>query len=253
MDLGLKNRVVLVTGAGQGLGEAIGLGFADEGASVAFHYFSSSSHAEHGVRAAQERGVRAAAYQADVRDRGAVDAMIESIEHDLGPIDVVVSNAAFTHREDFLESTPDDWQPQLDVTIKGMLNVAQAVVKRMIERKRGSFVVLTGDSGRVGESRMVVTGATRAAAIGFAKSFAKEFARFNIRANVVALGLIKTPSFARHIPNDPEMLARVTKMYPLRRLGEMEDAVPTVLLLASDRASWITGQVVSVNGGYSMV
>jgi 3-oxoacyl-[acyl-carrier protein] reductase len=250
MDLGLKDRVVLVTGAGQGLGEAIGLGFAREGARVAFHRFSSVGGAH---RAARELGVRSGAYQADVRDRAAVDSMVEAVERDLGPLDVLVSNHAHTARSDFLRSRPEEWRPQVDVTIVGLMHVCQSVLERMTERKSGTIVVVTGDSGRVGESKLAVTAAGRAAAIGFSKSLAREMARYAIRVNVVSLGLVRTPSFARHIPNDPETLERVLKLYPLGRLGEMEDVVPMVLLLASERASWITGQVVSINGGYSMV
>lgn len=250
MDLCLKDRVVLVTGAGQGLGEAMGLGFAREGAGVAFHYFSSAAGAH---QAARELGVRSGAYRADVRDRSAVDAMVEAIERDLGPLDVLVSNHAYTARSDFLRSRPEEWRPQVDVTIVGLMHVCQSVLSRMAERKRGSVVVVTGDSGRVGESKLAVTAAGRAAAIGFSKSLAREMARYGIRVNVVSLGLVKTPSFARHISNDPETLERVINLYPLRRLGEMEDVVPMVMLLASERASWITGQVISINGGYSMV
>jgi 3-oxoacyl-[acyl-carrier protein] reductase len=253
VDLGLKDRVVLVTGAGQGLGEALGLAFAREGARVAFHYLSSAEGAQRSAAVARGLGVKAQAYRADVRDRSAVDRLVASIEQDLGPLDVLVSNHAYTARQEFLESTPEDWRPQLEVTVTGMMHICQAALRRMVIRQSGSIVIVTGDSGRVGESKLAVTAAARAGAIGFGKSLAKEMARFGIRVNMVSLGLLETPSLDRHLGRDPALLERVLRQYPLGRLGGVDDVVPMVLLLASDRASWVTGQVVSINGGYSMV
>lgn len=251
MDLKLKDRVVLVTGAGQGVGRVIGEAFAKEGAHVAFHYHRSAEGAEAGAGAARAMGVKAKAYRASLDDRPAIDAMVASIEGDLGPIDILVNNAAHTAQQYFMDSSEEDWKPRIAVTVIGLMHVCQSVMKGMSARKRGAIVTMAGDSGRVGEARLSVTAATRAAAIAFSKSMAREMAKFSIRVNVVSLGLVKTPNFDQH--SDPAQLERVTKMYPLRRLGEMEDVPPMVLLLASERCSWITGQVVSINGGYSMV
>ena len=250
MDLRLKGRVVLVTGAGQGIGRAIGEAFAHEGAHVAFHYNHSAAGAEEGAAAARKLGVKAKAFGADLQDRPALDAMVACIEEDLGPIDILINNAAGTRHQFFMESTPEDWEPQIGVTIVGLMQVCQSVLARMSARKRGSIVTIAGDSGKIGESRLAVTAAARGAAIAFSKSMAREMARFNIRVNIVALGLVKTPNFEQH--TDTAQLERITKLYPLRRLGEMEDVPPMILLLASDRSSWVTGQVVSVKGGYSM-
>ena len=251
MDLGLKSRVVLVTGAGQGVGRAIGDAFAREGAHVAFHYHRSAAGAEAGAEAARAMGVKAKAFAANLEDRPAIDAMVAAVEHELGPIDILVNNAAATGQQYFMESTEADWKPRIAVTVVGLMHVCQSVIARMSKRNRGSIVTLAGDSGRIGEARLAVTAATRGAAIAFSKSMAREMARFNIRVNIVALGLVKTPNFANH--SDPALLERVTKMYPLRRLGEAEDVPPLVLMLASERTSWVTGQVISINGGYSMV
>ena len=111
-----------------------------------------------------------------------------------------------------------------------------------------------GDSGRVGESRLTVTAAARGSMIGFTKSLAKEFARYGVRANCVSLGLVRSERFDHHTGDaDDERMQRILAAYPLRRLGRPDDVAPMVLLLASDRCSWVTGQVVSVNGGYAMV
>jgi 3-oxoacyl-[acyl-carrier protein] reductase len=251
LDLGLKGRVVLVTGAGQGVGRAIGEAFAQEGAHVAFHYNRSAAGAAAGAEAARAMGVKAKAFAVDLQDRPAINAMVAAVEQEFGPIDILVNNAAATGQQFFMESTEADWKPRIAVTVVGLMHVCQSVMAGMIKRKRGSIVTLAGDSGRIGEARLAVTAATRAAAIAFSKSMAREMAKFNIRVNIVSLGLVKTPNFTKH--SDPALVERVIKMYPLRRLGETEDVPPLVLMLASERTAWVTGQVVSINGGYSMV
>src|SRR5437763_12234062 len=156
MDLGLSDTVVLVTGAGQGLGRAIGLAFATERAHVAFHYHSSSDGAERAAKEARALGVKSLAVGADLRSEREVAAGVERVERELGPIDVLVNNAAATQRKLFLETTPADWAAQVDVTVKGTLLITHAVVGLMATRGSGVIVNLMGDSGRVGESRMHV-------------------------------------------------------------------------------------------------
>jgi NAD(P)-dependent dehydrogenase (short-subunit alcohol dehydrogenase family) len=198
--------------------------------------------------------VRSLAVQADISDAGAAGQLVAQVEDGLGAVDVLVNNAAVGARQRFLESTPDDWRPQLDVTVFGMLAVSHAVLSGMAERRRGVVVGIMGDSGRVGESGLTVTATARAAMMGFTRSIAKELARFGIRANAVSLGLVETESFSGHAGGtDPERLAKLTAAYPLRRLGLPSDVPPVVLLLASPLTSWVTGQVLSVNGGYAMV
>ena len=219
MDLGLSDTVVLVTGAGQGLGRAIGLAFA-----------------------------------ADLRVEAEVAAAVEGVEHELGPIDVLVNNAAATQRKLFLETTPADWAAQVDVTVKGTLLITHAVVGLMATRGSGVIVNLMGDSGRVGESRLLVTATARAATVGLTKSLAREFARAGIRANCVSIALVQTDRFDAHAGGaDDERMKKIVAQYPLGRVGRADDVTPMVLLLASPRAGWITGQVVSVNGGYAML
>jgi NAD(P)-dependent dehydrogenase (short-subunit alcohol dehydrogenase family) len=212
MDLALGGKVVLVTGAGQGLGRALGLAFAREAAAV------------------------------------------ERVERECGPIEVLVNNAAATQRQAFLDSTPEDWQAQVDVTVTGTLRITQAVARRMVERRSGAIVNLMGDSGRVGESGLLVTATARASTLGLTRSLARELARDGIRANCVSIALVQTDNVAAHAGGVDEVrMQRILAQYPLRRLGRPDDVVPMVLLLASPRSSWTTGQVVSVNGGYAMV
>jgi 3-oxoacyl-[acyl-carrier protein] reductase len=254
MDLGLRGQVVLVTGAGQGLGRAIGLGFAREGADVAFHHHASAAGAEAAAVEARELGVRALAVGADLRDDAAVARAVDVVERDLGPIAVLVNNAAATQRKAFLETTAAEWQAQVDVTVTGTLRITQAVARAMTARKAGAIVSLMGDSGRVGESGLLVTATTRASMVGLTRSLARELARHGIRANCVSIALVQTENLGAHAGGaEGERLQRILAQYPLRRLGRPEDVVPMVLLLASPLSSWTTGQVVSVNGGYAMV
>ena len=254
MDLALRDQVVLVTGAGQGLGRSIGLAFAREGAHVAFHYHSSAHGAEAAANEAQALGVKAIAVGADLRDDAAVRDAVEGVERELGPIAVLVNNAAATRRQLFLESTAADWASQVDVTVSGTLRMTHAVARRMAARHAGAIVNLMGDSGRVGESGLLVTATARASTIGLTKSLAKELARHGIRANCVSIALVRTEHLADHAGGAAdERMQKLLAQYPLRRLGRPEDVTPMILLLASPLSSWTTGQVVSVNGGYAMV
>ncbi|MEU6135181.1 SDR family oxidoreductase [Nocardioides sp. NPDC047086] len=254
MDLKLRGKNVLVTGAGKGLGSALGLAFAAEGANVAFHYNSSAEGAEKAAAEAQELGVRATAVGADLNDGNAVTAAVAEVKERLGPIDILINNSAATQSKPFLETTEEDWAPQIGVTVTGTLRMTQAVAKQMVEEGvQGSIVSLMGDSGRVGESRLLVTATTRSTTVGLTKSLAKELARHKIRANAVSIALVQTGSLAEHTGNaDDEKMKRILSAYPLRRFGTPDDVAPTVLLLASDLSSWTTGQILSVNGGYAM-
>jgi 3-oxoacyl-[acyl-carrier protein] reductase len=253
MDLGLADKAVVVTGAGQGLGRAIGLAFAAERAHVAFHYRASGDGAEAAAAEARGLGVKSLAVGADLRVEAEVASAVDRVERALGPIDVLVNNAAATQRKLFLETTAADWDAQIDVTVKGTLRITHAVVGRMAARGSGAVVNLMGDSGRVGESRLLVTATARAATVGLTKSLAREFARAGIRANCVSIALVQTDRFDTHAGGaEGERMKKIVAQYPLGRVGRAEDVTPMVLLLASPRAAWITGQIVSVNGGYAM-
>ena len=198
--------------------------------------------------------MKAIAVGADLRDDAAVRDAVESVERELGPIAVLVNNAAATRRQPFLESTAADWASQVDVTVSGTLRITHAVARRMAARRAGAIVNLMGDSGRVGESGLLVTAAARASTVGLTKSLAKELARYGIRANCVSIALVQTEHLAEHAGGAAdERMQKLLAQYPLRRLGRPEDVTPMILLLASPLSSWTTGQVVSVNGGYAMV
>jgi NAD(P)-dependent dehydrogenase (short-subunit alcohol dehydrogenase family) len=254
VDLQLKGTNVLVTGGGQGLGLAIGKAFVAEGANVAFLYNTSGDGAIAAVEEAKVAGVNAVAVSADLRDRPSVEAAVTTATDALGSIDVLVNNAAATQSKPFFESTEEDWAPQIDVTVGGTLRICHIVGQQMAASGGGSIINLMGDSGRVGESRLLVTATTRSSTIGLTKSLAKELARHKIRANAVSIALVQTEHLDDHTGvADEERMKKILGAYPLRRLGRPDDVTPMILLLASPLSSWTTGQVISVNGGYSMV
>ncbi len=251
MDLGLKGKVALVTGAGRGVGREIALTLAREGAHVAVNYFKSRSGADEVVAECRKMGVKAQAHGADVSDYKAAKELVDLVIADFGGLNILVNNAGHSKMQLFAESGPEDWKPQIGVCLYGVIHCSHAVLPHFTARKAGRIINIVGDSGRVGEARLAVTAAARAGAIAFTKSMARELARFNITANAVALGLVET----EHM--DPAWLAakreKILPLYPLRRLGQPRDVAPLVALLASDGASWITGQTISVSGGYTTV
>lgn len=248
MDLGLRDRVVLVTGAGQGIGRAVGLGLAQEGARVAFHYHASAEGARSAVEFLRAAGHTAEAVMADLRDPAQIAALVVRVQDALGPIDVLVNNAAFTPAGPFLDADPRAVREAFDVTVFGTMELTRRVLGSMVERQQGVIVTLVGDAGRIGEARLAATSAARAAEMAFVKSVAKEFGRFGIRANAVSLGLVEKPDAPLHI--DANQRERALRLYPLRRFGRVEDVPPLVAWLASDLSAWTTGQVISLNGGY---
>lgn len=250
MDLGLSSQVVLVTGAGQGIGRAMGLALAQEGARVAFHYHGSREGAESAVAECQAKGHQALAVRGDLRELSQLVNIVADVEETLGPIDVLINNAAWTPSHPFLDTRPDDYLREFDVTVFATMELTRLVLKGMVERRQGSIITMAGDAGRIGESRLAVTAAARAAEMAFAKSIAKEFGRFNIRSNVISLGLVDKEDGS--LPFDESQRERLVRLYPLRRLGHIDDVLGLVALLASQRGAWITGQVLSINGGYAI-
>lgn len=251
MQTNLNGKVALVTGGGRDVGGDIARALAAEGAIVAINYSRSKAEAEAVVNAIELAGGKAKAYQADISDNDQVKAMVAAIKADFGTIDVLVNNAGYVKYQRFVESTPEDWKKQIDVCLYGALHCCHAVAPLMIAQNSGRIINLVGDSSRIGEANLALAAAARAGTMALGKSLAREFGRNNITVNTVSLGLIETSH------SDPEFLAnnreKIVKAYPLRRIGKPEDISPMVAFLASDSASWITGQVISINGGFCMV
>ena len=277
MDLGLTDKVALVTGAGRGIGRAIALTLAEEGARVVVNdYYQERADAVvqeiATAPALQAPPAEALGVQADVTDAEAVRAMVSAAVERFGRIDILVNNAGIPATTGldaqgggfgplFAKTGPEEWRRTMDVITRGVLNCSQAVLPHMIEQGGGVILNIVSDAGRVGEPRLVAYSMAKAGVIGFAKALAKEEGRNGIRVNCVSPATTETEAIAGLL-NDTssEGQARVQAMlrqYPLGRkrggLGRPQDIANAVAFLVSDRAEWITGQVLSVNGGYSMV
>ena len=249
MESGLKGKVVLVTGGARDVGREIALGFAAAGATVAVNYNNSAAEAEAVAQEAARLGGAGRAYRADVADYDAVRTMVEAIVEDFGRIDVLVNNAGFVLRQRFVDTRPEDWKKQIDIGLYGVIHTCHAVLPHMIKQNSGRIVNLAGDSARVGENGLAVTSAARGGVLAMTKSLAREVGRANVTVNAIALGLIETPHDAAWVDENREKLVR---LYPLRRLGRTTDVAPMVVFLASSGAGWMTGQIMSINGGFSM-
>jgi 3-oxoacyl-[acyl-carrier protein] reductase len=250
MDMGLKGKIALVTGAASGVGREIALSLAAEGAGVAVNYRSSADEAAQIVEEIGKAGGRAKAYKADVADFAAVKAMVDAVVADFGGLNILINNAGLAKRQRFVETTPADWHSQIDASLYGAIHCCHAAASHLEAGKNGRIVSVIGDSSRVGESGLAIVAAARAGVVALMKSLAREFGRSGTTANTVSLGLVETPHDKEWVDANREKLV---KLYPVRRLGLPADIAPMVTLLASPHAGWITGQVLSISGGYSMV
>ncbi len=250
MDMQLKDRVALVTGGTRDVGRQIALTLAAEGAAVAVNYRDSADEAASVVAEIRAQGGKADSYRADLADHTSVQAMIQEIVADFGGLNILVNNAGLAIRKPFKDTTPEEWRRQVDVNLMGAIHLCHATGPHLEKGGDGRIIAIVGDSSRVGESGLSIVGAARAGVIVLMKSLAREMGRAGVTANTVSLGLVETG-------HDPEWLNanrdKLVRLYPVRRLGRPDDVAPTVTLLASPRSGWITGQVISVSGGYCMV
>ena len=249
MDLGLTGKIAVVTGGTSGVGREIALSLAAEGANVAVNYRSSAKDAEIMVDEIVAKGGKAKAYKADVADFAAVKAMVDDIVKDFGGLNILINNAGLAIRQRFLETKPDDWHRQIDACLYGAIHCCHAAAPHLDAAGNGRIVSVIGDSSRVGESGLAIVAAARAGA-ALMKSLARELGGAGTTANTVSLGLVETPHDKDWVDANRDKLI---KLYPLRRLGVPGDVAPMVALLASPHSGWITGQVLSISGGFSMV
>lgn len=243
----LEGKVAVVTGASRGIGRAIAEELAAEGAKVVVNYHANAAAAEEVVDAITARGGTAVALQADVSDFAAADGLIKAAIETYGAIDILVNNAGTTRDTLLLSMKEEEWDVVMVTNLKSVFNTCKAVTRPMVRRKQGGRIInVSSVSGIVGQPGQTNYAASKAGIIGFSKSLAKELGSRNITVNVVAPGFVHTDLTAVM----PEELVKQTVAFtPLGRWGEAQEIAHAVVFLASDKASYITGAVIQVDGG----
>lgn len=245
---GLKEKVVIVTGAGRGIGRAIAARLAAEGARVAI----ADLDGESAKTTAQEIGGGSLGIRLDITDSESIQSGVAEIEKTLGPIDVLVNNAGWDKGEPFIASTEETWDRVIAINLRGPITMTRAVLDGMIERRSGKIVSISSDAGRVGSSGEAVYSGAKAGIIGFSKTLAREMARYGLQVNVVCPGPTDTQLFADFAGDNVKLKDALKRAIPLGRLGEPDDVAGAVAFLASEDANFITGQTLSVSGGLTM-
>ena len=245
----LDGKTALVTGASRGIGRAIALRLAEEGAQVAVNYAGNVKAAEEVKSVIEAAGGKAMLCQADVADSKAVDAMVESVVKEFGTIDILVNNAGITRDNLLMRMKDEDFDKVLDTNLKGVYYCTKVVSKLMMKKRTGRIVNMASVVGLVGNVGQTNYAAAKAGVIGFSKAAAREMASRGVTVNVVAPGSIDTDMTAV-LPE--KVKEKIIADIPLGKMGEPKDIANAVLFLVSDQASYITGQVVNIDGGLVM-
>jgi 2-hydroxycyclohexanecarboxyl-CoA dehydrogenase len=244
----LTDKVIIVTGAGQGIGRGIAEKLAAEGATVVVTDVNEATAKE----TATALGGSAIGIQTDVTSPEAVDAMVAQVTGEFGRIDVLVNNAGWDRAGAFVDSDRADWDRVIQINLYGVLNTTKAVLPVMAQQGFGSVVNIASDAGRVGSSGEAVYSAAKGGVIAFTKAIAREMARHKVNANAVCPGPADTALFASIGGDDPKLRDGLTRAIPMRRLAQPSDLANVVAFFASDEAAYVTGQTVSVSGGLTM-
>ncbi len=245
----LKGRVAVVTGGSRGIGRAIALRLAESGADVALLLSGNQAAADETEQQVRELGVRAMAVQCDVSDAQQAAAAIKQVRAELGPIDILVNNAGITRDGISLRMKPDDFRRVIDVNLTGAFLMAQAAMSDFVRRRSGRIINISSASGLMGNAGQANYSAAKAGMIGLTKTLARELAGRGVTVNAVAPGFVKTEMTAAM---NEAALSEGLKSVPMGRMAEPEEIAEAVAFLASDRAAYITGTVLSVNGGLYM-
>ena len=249
-ELWLKDKAALVTGASRGIGRAIALEFAQRGAIVMINYNQSSAAADQVVAEIQAMGGKAFSVQADVSDFHQAQDLVKKTIEILGNLDILVNNAGITKDNLIMLLTEQDWDKVLNTNLKSTFNCSKAAVRHMMRKRYGRIVNISSIAGLMGNPGQTNYSASKAGQIGFTKALAREVASRNITVNAIAAGYIETEIWST-VPEEARQA--VLSLIPLGRKGEPEEIAHAVAFLVSDQAAYITGQVLGIDGGITMM
>ncbi len=249
MKIDLTNKIALVTGASRGIGRQVAKDLASFGATVVANYPNSNDSAEQTVEEIEKNGGTAIMSEFDVSDFNAVQDGIGSVIEKLGGVDILINNAGITRDGLFLRMKEEDWDVVFSVNLKGVFNCTKAVIRNMSKQKYGRIVNIASVVGEMGNAGQLNYSSTKAGVIGFTKSAAKEFGQRGITVNAISPGFIQT-DITQDIPE--EYKQKYMESIPLGRFGETTDISNVISFLVSDNASYITGEIIRVNGGLYM-
>ncbi|MEK6755723.1 MAG: 3-oxoacyl-[acyl-carrier-protein] reductase [Bacteroidota bacterium] len=245
----LENKVALITGGARGIGRAIALAFASEGAHVAFSDIQLVGAADEVVDLIRVKGVKAMALQSDVRDFASAQSVVDAVIKEYQRIDILVNNAGITRDNLLLRMTEEDWDVVIDTNLKGSFNYCRAVSRYMVSQREGKIINISSVVGLIGNPGQVNYSASKAGVIGLTKTLAKELASRNIQVNAVAPGFVETAMTEKLTPQQREALLNII---PMKRTAKPEEIASVVVFLVSPAARYITGQVLCVDGGIAI-
>jgi len=248
----LKEKVALITGSSRGVGRAIALAYAREGASVVVNYTSNQTAAEEVVEEIKKNGSRATLFKADVAKAAEAEALVRKGIEEFGRLDILVNNAGFSRPAMLLKMSEDQWDQVIDIHLKGAFLCTQFAARHMKEQNRGKIINVTSVAGIVGTVGQINYSSAKGGLLSFAKSAARELARYNICVNVISLGIVAT-DMTEKIRTDEKLKEIYMNRILLKRFAEADDISPAFVFLGSDESSYITGQLLCVDGGYGMI
>jgi 3-oxoacyl-[acyl-carrier protein] reductase len=248
----LEGKVAIVTGAARGIGEGVALKLAEQGASIAFTYVSESSAEK--ARALEEKlvamGVKAKAYRSNAGEFAECETLVNNVIKELGQVDICVNNAGISKDNLLLRMTPEQWDDVMTINLKSVFNMTKQVIRPMMKAKSGSIINMSSVIGLMGNAGQSSYAASKAGIIGFTKSVAKELGSRNIRCNAIAPGFVETDMTG--YLKEGEQADKYKAGIPLGRFGTTDDIANVTLFLASELSAYVTGQVLSVDGGLYM-
>jgi 3-oxoacyl-[acyl-carrier protein] reductase len=248
----LRDKIALVTGSSRGVGRAVALAYAKEGADLVINYNSNEKAANEVVGAIQSLGRRAVAVRADVSQKPEAEHLVLTAIETFGSLDILVNNAGFTRPAMMLKMEEEQWDQVVDIHLKGTFLCSQAAGRQMKEQDGGKIINVTSVAGLAGTVGQINYSAAKGGIISMTKSMARELARYHVCANVISLGIVATDMTER-IRSDEKMREIYMNRILLKRFAEPEDISPAFVFLASEESNYITGQLLAVDGGYGLI